>query len=207
LREKILRWFTAIESDNAGRNPTGRSEMKFRQNSVAAGLGVLVMLMSASGPAQSAPSHLKPDDTMPALGGQALTGKWLDLPAAAGESPAAVILSFSRAGGRDAQNWAQHLSKDSHLAIYTVIFLESVPRLFRPAAISGIRNGIPLAMQDRTILLYQDEGLWKQRLQVTDESHASVILLGSKGHIQWMTSGPFADSLYLALSRQIRTNN
>ncbi|MGC1463175.1 MAG: hypothetical protein WA802_13310 [Terracidiphilus sp.] len=181
--------------------------MKFRQKSVAGGLVVLVMLLTTPAPAQSASYHLKPGDTMPALDGQALTGKWLGLPAAAGESPAVVMLSFSRAGGRDAQNWAQHLSKDSHLVIYTVIFLESVPRLFRPAAISGIRGGMPLAMQDRTILLCRDESLWKQRLQVTDESHAGVILLGSKGHIQWMTSGPFSDSLYLALSRQIRTTN
>jgi hypothetical protein len=180
--------------------------MKFRHSSVIIGLVVLAMLLSASAPAQSAPSSLKPDDTMPALDGQALTGKGDDLSAAAREGPAAVVLSFSRAGGRDAQNWAQHLSKDyPGLAIYTVIFLESVPRLFRPAAISGIRGGMPLAMQDRTMLMYRDENLWKQRLQVTDESHASLILLGPKGHIQWITSGPFADSLYLALGKQIQT--
>jgi hypothetical protein len=199
---------TATEMDKAYCNSIARSEVKFRQNAVAAGLVVLVMLLSVAAPGQPAPSHLKPDDTLPVLGGQALTGRWLDLPAAAGESPAAVILSFSRAGGRDAQNWAQHLSKDyPHLAIYTVIFLESVPRLFRSVAVSGIRGGMPLFMQDRTILLYQDESLWKQRLQVTDKSRASVILLGPREHIQWITSGPFADSLYLALSKQIGASN
>ncbi len=182
--------------------------MKFRHNSAATGLVAFAMLLSASTPAQTALSPLKPDDTMPVLDGQALTGKGIDLPEAVSGGQAAVMLSFSRAGGRDAQNWAQHLSRDyPRLAIYTVIFLESVPRLFRPVAISGIRGGIPLAMQDRTMLLYRDENLWKQRLQVTDESHASLILLGSKGHIQWITPGPFANALYLALSKQIRTPN
>lgn len=197
----------ATDMDKAYSKLIARSELKIRQNAMAGGAVVLMMFLSAAASGQPVTSHLEPDDTLPMLGGQALTGKWLDLPAAAGDSPAAVILSFSRAGGRDAQNWTQHLSKDyPHLAIYTVIFLESVPRLFRSVAVSGIRDGMPLFMQDRTILLYQDEILWKQRLQVTDESRASVILLGPRGHIQWIVSGPFADPLYLALSKQIRAS-
>jgi hypothetical protein len=196
---------TSTEMDKAHNNPIARSKVKFRHCAVAAGFVVAVMLLSAPVLGQPAPSHLKPEDTLPVVRGQALTGKWLDLPAAASDSSAAVILSFSRAGGRDAQNWAQHLSKDyPHLAIYTVIFLESVPRLFRSLAVSGIKDGMPLSMQDRTVVLYRDESLWKERLQVIDESRASVILLGPRGHIQWITSGPFADSLYLSLSKQIR---
>jgi hypothetical protein len=37
---------------------------------------------------------------------------------------------------------------------------------------------IPPALQDRTILLYRDEDLWKQRLQVVNERRACVLLLG-----------------------------
>lgn len=182
--------------------------MKFRQNAVTAGLVALVILLSSSAPGQPAPSHLKRGDTLPVLGGQALTGKWLDLRVVTAGSPAAVILSFSRAGGRDAQNWVQHLSKDHpHLAVYTVIFLDSVPRLFRSVAVSDIRGEMPLVVQKRTILLYRDESLWKQRLRVTDESHACVILLGSRGHIQWINSAPFADSLYLTFSKEIRASD
>lgn len=154
---------------------------------------------------QPGSSHLKPGDTLPALVGQTITGKNLDLPAAADDSQAVLIFSFSRAGGRDAQNWEQRLSKDyPHLSIYTAIFLESVPRLFRPLAVTGIRNGMPLLLQDRTMLSYRDESLWKERLHVADESHASVILLGPGGHIRWIRSGPFTASLYLALETQIR---
>jgi len=88
-------------------------------------------------------------DGLPALAGQTITGENLDLPAAADDMQAVLISPFSRAGGRDAQNWAQRLSKDHpHLSIYMAIFLESVPRLFRPLAVTGIRNGIPL-LQDR----------------------------------------------------------
>lgn len=117
-----------------------------------------------------------------------------------------VVFSFSRAGGRDAQQWIQLIMRDDpHLAIYTVIFLDSVPELFRAMAISGIKHGLPPALQDRTILLYRDGGLWRHRLQVSNERQACVMLVGLTGRIRWMTSGPFADSLGSELSRSIRT--
>lgn len=115
-----------------------------------------------------------------------------------------MILSFSRAGGCDAQHWAQHLSKDyPHLAIYDVIFLESVPRLFRFLAVSNIRDGMPPTMQERTVLLYRDQAAWEQRLCVTDESHTGVILLKRDGDIQWSTSGPMTDSRYSTFERRL----
>jgi hypothetical protein len=163
------------------------------------------MLLSLPARGQLAPSHLKPDDTLPPLAGQALSGKWVDLPASAAGKPAVVIFSFSRAAGRDAHNWTQHLSKDDpRLSIYTVIFLESVPRLIRGMVVSGIKSQIPTVMQDRTILLYQDERSWKQRLHLADESHACVTLVRENGKIQWMNSESFVDVRYSELTKQIR---
>lgn len=166
------------------------------------------MFSLASARGEQVQPPFKPGDTLAALAGQTITGKSLDLPAAADDSQAVLIFSFSRAGGRDAQSWEQRLSKDDpHLSIYTAIFLESVPRLFRPLAVTGIRSGMPVFLQDRTMLLYRDESLWERRLHVADESHASVILLGPGGHIRWITSGPFTDSLCVALEKQIRASN
>lgn len=94
-----------------------------------------------------------------------------------------------------------------HLQIYTVIFLESLPGLFRAMAISGIKDEMPGALQDRTILLYRDEALWRQRLQLANERDAGVILLGATGRVQWMTSEPFGDALYSKFSKSIRALN
>lgn len=119
-----------------------------------------------------------------------------------------VIFSFSRAGGRDARNWAQHLSKDDpNLPLYTVIFLESVPHLFRSIAASEIRSGMPQAMQARTLLLYEQQSLWEQRLRLTSEGQAYVVLVGQTGNIRWLHSGPLADPLYLELKEQMRFFN
>jgi hypothetical protein len=133
------------------------------------------------------------------------TGTPLDILKAAEGNVAVVIFSFSRAGGRDAQNWAQHLTKDQQqLPLYTAIFLESVPRFFRSAAVSGIRSGMSPAKQDRTLLLYQQQSLWEHRLHVTDESDAYLLVLDRDGHIRWMLLGPFADALYLRLKQELQ---
>ncbi|HTV05330.1 MAG TPA: hypothetical protein VME86_08170 [Acidobacteriaceae bacterium] len=170
-------------------------------------LSTAFLLLASSAVTQSDPLHLKRGDTLPPLSGSSLTGKRLDLPPVTGGAPAAVICSFSRAAGRDAQNWSQHIAKDDpHVTIYTVIFLEAVPRLFRSMAVSGIRHGMPPTLQSRTILIYRDEDLWKQRLQITDTNHVCVILLGPNGHIQWTSSTGFTDAQYSGLRKCIRTS-
>jgi hypothetical protein len=162
------------------------------------------MLLAVSAHSQPGTLPLKPGDALPPLAGQTVTGKPLELPARSGGEVAVLIFSFSRAGGRDAQNWAQRLSKDEpHLPVYTVIFLESVPRLFRPMAVSAIRSGMPTAMLDRTLILYQRQNFWEEKLNITDESDACVLVLGQTGGIRWISSGRFAYSLYLRLREEV----
>lgn len=179
-----------------------------RRSFFFASLSLSLFLLSAHSAAQTGQTYLKPGDTLPPLAAQALTGKWLDIASVPGGNPTVVVFSFSRAGGRDARLWTQRLMKDDpHLAIYTVIFLESVPGLFRSVAVAGIKESMPSALQDRTILLYRDENLWKERLQVVNERRACVMLLGPTRRIQWMTLGPFADALYGEFTISIRAMN
>ena len=171
-------------------------------------LSIVLALVVASARGEGGASPLKPRDVLPPLVGQTLTGRQLALPSAAQGNVAVVIFSFTRAGGRDAKSWAQHLSKDDpSLLLYTAIFLESVPHIFRAIAVSEIRNGMPQARQDRTLLLYDHQSFWEQRLHVTDKSQACVLLVGRSGDIQWLQSGPFGGSLYFELKKQIRALN
>jgi hypothetical protein len=55
---------------------------------------------------------------------------------------------------------------------------------------------MPVSVQNRTIMLYKDDQLWRQRLGVKDESRAYVVLLDRIGIIRWMNSGAFSDSTY-----------
>jgi len=155
--------------------------------------------------AAGASTPLRPGDTFPNFSGQTLTGKTLDLPSMTAGKPVAVVFSFSRIGGKDARAWSEHLSKDfPDLSINTIILLESVPSLFRGMALSGIRTGMPLSMQDRTLVMYKDEVLWKERLEVTDENRAYLVLLGPDAHIRWINTTAFTDTAYTQLHDELR---
>lgn len=170
-----------------------------------ANLSLFLSLLSALCAAQTNSFEIGPGAVLPPLAGQALNGKWLNIAPVGGDPSIVVVFSFSRAGGRDAQLWIERLMKDNpHPAIDTVIFLESVPGLFRAMAVSGIKGGMPFALQDRTILMYRDEDLWRKRLRVTNVRHACVILLGTTGRVQWKTSGPFTDGLYSEFRKSIQ---
>lgn len=175
------------------------------QSCRAIGIPALAVLLAASALGEQGPSPLKPGDAFPPLAGQTVTGKPLNLPAWAAGKVAVVIFSFSREGGRDAQNWAQHIAKDDpHLPIYNAIFLESVPRIFRSIAVAGIRKGMPPVMLDETLLLYQQQTSWEQRLNVTDEGCARVLVLDQSGRALWISSGPFANWSYQRLRNEVR---
>jgi hypothetical protein len=162
----------------------------------------VVLVLSALGEDGSLP--LQRGDALPALVGQTLSGKMLDLPAVARGSAVVVIFSFSRAGGRDARNWAQQLSKDyPEVAVYNAIFLESVPRLLRNLVASGIHSVMPSAAQDRTLLLYQQQGSWEKMLQVQDENCASVVVLGPTGLIRSVSAGGFTEAIYARVKAEL----
>jgi len=94
--------------------------------------------------------------------------------------------------------WNERLAGDfpDTVSTYGVIQLESAPKIFRRLAISGIKSSMPVSVQNRTIVLYRDEQLWRQRLAVKDESRAYVVLLDQSGTIRWINSGGFSDGTY-----------
>jgi hypothetical protein len=163
-------------------------------------------LTSVASASQAALIPLHSGDIFPQCSGKTLTGKTLELPSTTVGKTAVVVFSFSRTGGRDSRVWSEHLSKDfPDLSINTIILLESVPKLFRGMALSGIKKAMTSSiMQDRTVVLYQDEALWKHRLAVTDDNRAYLVLLGSDGHIRWNNSAAFSDGAYAQLKNEIQ---
>lgn len=160
-------------------------------------------LLSSSADAQS--RELKVGDGFPYFSGQTVTGKPLELPKAAAGRNALVIVTFGRASGKDGQVWNVRLAKDmpQSAANYTIILAEYVPSMFRGKALSGIKKGMPLEMQDRAVLLLEGEKLWRQRLGVSDDSRAYVLLLGPGGQITWKNAGPFSEADYAVVKSRL----
>jgi hypothetical protein len=166
-----------------------------------------VFLARLIGFAQLNAVPLHTGDLLPQLSGQTLANKPLELPSAASGKPAVLVFGFSRTGGKDARLWNTHLAKDYSNADpgYDVIVLESAPKLFRGMIVSGIRSGMPISAQERSIVLYQDEKLWKARLAVSDGNRAYVILLGPDSRIRWSNAGAFTDSEYARLKGELES--
>ncbi len=169
---------------------------------------IFVILIIAFPPSRlyaAQPDPLRAGESFPGLSAKTLTGKSLELPAAALGKPAVLLFSFSRAAGKDAHLWKERLARDFSNAVpaYDVVVLESLPKLFRGLALSGIRSGMPLSMQDRTIVLYQDEKLWRTRLAASDNNRAYVVLLAPDGHLRWSNAAACTASEYARLKNQI----
>lgn len=171
---------------------------------IAMAIGLLTSALPLhAGQLLSAP--LQMGSVFPALSGRTVTNRPLTLPGSSMEKPTVLVFSFSRTAGKDARLWNEHLAKDfaDSVSAYGVIQLESAPKIFRGLAISGIKSSMPVSVQNRTIVLYRDEQLWRQRLAVKDESRAYVVLLDRSGTICWMNSGAFSDNTYGILKAKL----
>jgi len=70
-------------------------------------------------------------------------------------------------------------------------------------AVSGIKSGMPQGLWDTTLLLYKDEGLWKQYLAVSTAKEAYVVLLGGNNRVCWLGDGPYTDAAYAGLKMEL----
>ena len=142
-------------------------------------VGLLDALKSLAAATAQSPV-LRVGDAFPHFSAQTVTGKRLVLPEAASGKTALVVFTFGRASGKDGQTWNLRLAKDFQNPVpnFTIIFAESVPRIFQGRALSGIKNGMPQEMQNRAVLQLQDEQKWRTILGVQDEQRAYLLLLG-----------------------------
>jgi len=165
-----------------------------------------LILVSVSALAAEA-GRLNIGETMPAVAGETLSGQKLELPAADTGRTRVLVFSFAKAASADSKQWNERFDKDlgpaGPIARYRLIFLESVPRLFRGMAVSGIRSGLPHAVSDKTLLVYKDEDAWKTRLAVSNDKHSYVVVLGPDGRVRWLSTGAFNQTGYAELQKAL----
>ena len=171
-------------------------------------LALGLFMMPRAGSAQSTTTALNLGDVLPDVSGQTPSGGSLLLSDVIAAKASVVVFSFSKTAGKDARLWNDHLFKDYGsnrlVAVSTVIMLEAVPRLLRGIIVSELKSNLPPSMRDTTIVSYQNEDVWKQRLAVADESHAYVLVLGPDGHLRWRNSGAFNEAQYTELKNKVQ---
>jgi hypothetical protein len=147
-------------------------------------------------------------DPFPHLVGQSLADRTIDLPVMGAVRPTVVILSFSREGGNDAQQWAERLSVEpmrTETDVVVVAELESVPRLLRGSVRYMIKRGVPPSLRERMLILDRDEATWRERLGVKSAARSYAVLVDSAGSVRWMSDGPCDDDQVARVLTAIRT--
>jgi hypothetical protein len=145
-------------------------------------------------------------EVLPSVGGETLSGKEVELPVADAGKPRVLVFSFTKKAGADSKLWNERIARDfgSHAPIvFRVIFLESVPKMFRGKAVSGIKSGLPETVWDRSLVLYKDADSWRYKLVVTGVSHAYLVLLDGQGKVLWMSSRAFNEPEYADLKKAL----
>lgn len=133
---------------------------------------------------------------LPATKGETLSGRQL-APAEAVRGHAAVLVaSFSKDAGPAADDWMRALRVDLALAAapaYELVMLEQAPGFVRGLIKGSMRKGLTPAQQDSSIILTQDEKLWRSYFQVTSEKEPYIVLLDAAGHVLWHGHGAARD--------------
>jgi hypothetical protein len=141
--------------------------------------------------------------TLPRLEGETLSGKRIVIPDDARGKTALMVIGFTKKSSQATQAWGQRFKKDfgndQRYVVYPVAVLEDVPGFVRGMVASGIRRGIPPAEQDRFVTLFRGEADLKRFVAYSGPDEAYLLLLDTKGQVQWRGHGLFREQDYAAL--------
>lgn len=145
--------------------------------------------------AQPGPAVLGVGDRLPRLAGEFLTGRQAALPDAAAGKVALVAFGFSYDSRVPVEAWAAWF-KESYLGrpgvtLFEVPMIGGAGRLAKFFIDRGMRRGTPRELHENVITVYGGTGPWKQRLAVTDDTLAHLLVLDREGTVRWRHSGPF----------------
>jgi hypothetical protein len=161
------------------------------------------MAAVATALAQGVPAGNDP----PKLRGQTLDGNAIVLPEAAARKVTLLVLGASKKAGDRTGPWKDHFVADfgsnSNATYYVAALLQGVPGPFRGMIRSGMRGGIPAAVQGHVLTSTSDNDVWRKYLNMRDDALPGVLLLDGSGHARWNFNGIFDLDQYQALKQAV----
>ncbi len=163
-----------------------------------------LIVVSAAPFIHSQSTPLEIGAALPPLQGQTLDDKEVSLPEAAQGRVCLMIMTFSKQAGERSRQWQDHFAKDftddSKITSYSVAMLSDAPGFLRGMIRSAMRRGTPQPLRARTVTVTSDSKPWKQRLNLSSDKDAYLLLLNQHGQISWMHHGDFDPKIYAGLS-------
>ena len=129
---------------------------------------------------------------LPTTAGETLSGKKIVLADAVRGHAAVLVAGFSHDGGIACGDWMKAIRADAALAgvdVYEIAMLEGAPGIIRGMIKGGMRKGMSIAEQERSVVLTQDDKLWEKFFDVSNTKEPQVILLDAKGNVEWRGHG------------------
>ncbi len=167
---------------------------------------ILPLLLSAA--AQPVQPLLKPGDSLPELRGEFLTGKSAVLPSAAGGKVALLLLGFSYDSRFAVEAWTgrfrEEFGEEARVTFYEIPMIGGLARFGKWFIDGSMRRGTPKPDHEHVITVYGGADAWKQRLGVTDEKDAFLVLLDKTGKVAWVQHGRFDAAKFQALANTVR---
>lgn len=167
---------------------------------------VLVLFGTAALAAPAEP-ELRPGTTLPALRGQFLSGRDAELPAAAHGRIALLLLGFSYESRHPVEAWLARFrprfDADPRVTFFQVPMLGGAARMGRWFIEGGMRRGTPKADHEHVMTVFGTTEAWKQRLGVSDERAAYLLLLDPAGRVVWLHHGPPDEAAFQALTHAV----
>ena len=138
---------------------------------------------------------------IPTVTGKTLSGVDATLPEQVSGEVTLLIVTFKKSSAKPAREWSERFVKQysnrNTAGMMQLIFLQSVPRMFRRMVKSGIKKGMPKHLHERTILIYEKEKEWKELLKFSEKDDLPfLILLNRNGTIEWLQHRSFTQSEY-----------
>jgi len=146
-------------------------------------------------------------ERLPELKGEFLSGREAALPGTASGRVALLLLGFSYDSRFAVEAWTKRFREDfganPQVTFYEVPMIGGMARLGKWFIDGGMRRGTPKADHEHVITVYGGTNTWKQRLGVTDEKFAYLLVLDQKGNVAWRHAGPFDEQQYKLLSERV----
>jgi hypothetical protein len=155
----------------------------------------ILAVLAATVAADPPPPRLAPGDVMPALEGDLLNGSRAVLPDAARGAVALFALGFTYDSRFAVEEWGGRFratyGSGAGVTLYEVPMMGSAARMGRWFIDRGMRRNTPRELHDRVLTVYGSVGAWKQRLAVTEDTFAYLILVDATGRVAWLHAGRF----------------
>lgn len=143
---------------------------------------------------------LAPGVELPSIEATTLDGSKAALPKDGRGQPLLLVVGFTKAAAKDTRPWLESCRKAAEavpsapgVVCYDVRMLEDVPRMLRGMMEHGMKSGLPADLRKRTLLVYEHDAAWRERLGVTSDKTAYVVGCDAEGIVRALAKGPYAE--------------